>query len=1080
MALDYQAIRRDNERRYGTDIGRIGPMLLADRYDDRTHFIFELLQNAEDALARRSGWRETRSVSFDLNEHTLRVSHFGQPFDEANVRGICGIAESTKDLTAIGRFGIGFKSVYAFTDRPEVHSGAEDFGIESFVWPVAASQVERGPEETVILIPLRNGDAAGHAEIAAGLGRVGASSLLFLRQIEEVRWSVEGGRSGVYLRDAREVTSGVRRVTVVGQSQGQVDVDQEWLVFSRALTADDGLLAGHVEIAWSMMQDTEDDRERIRRIEQSPLVVFFPTVVDTHLGFLVQGPYRTTPSRDNVPRHDVWNQRCLQETAELLVESLRWLRDHSLLETGALRCLPLERVKFIEGSMFAPLFDATRNALANEPLLPSFGGGHAAARSAMLARTQELRELFSASQLTALLSSDEELTWLSGDISQDRTPELRQYLMRELDIAEVTPETILQRIDAAFLVAQTDAWILRLYEFLNGQSAMLQRAAALPLIRLADGKHVKALASDQPQAFLPGTIETSFPTVRTAVCKTEAARAFLRSLGLAEPDPVDDVVLNVLPRYRTDEVNVSDADYETDMRRILTAFATDSKGQREKLLIALRETPFVMAVYAGDAQQYVAKPGGIYLATDRLKELFAGVPGVLLADARYPCLRGEDVRDLLEPCGAVRYLRPIEDNSLSRDERRDLRHQAGHAETSGYNDHIADWMLLGLESLLATLPKLGIDGVRARARLLWEELVHLEERRGKGAFTGEYTWTHYGSYRATFDAAFVRLLNATEWVPDQHGQLQRPELVLFDSLGWKPSPFLLSKIRFKPPLIDQLAKEAGIEPGLLDLLKRLGVTSETDLRARLGMKDEPISNDGATQSEVGEALANLLGGTPQLTPPIPDPAGPEPAPSRGDRGGDAAGGDAGSAGGRTQGGSGHGSGYSGGKAKGSGQGGGKGTRGSVGGRPFISYVGAHPAAEEPDPDGLDHATRMALEEQAIEFILAVEPGLQRTPALNPGFDLFESGADGQPARWVEVKAMTGSLHDRPVGLSYTQFECAQKRGEGYWLYVVEHAGGERARVVPIQDPAGKARTFTFDHGWLGVAELDDEPEHQQD
>jgi hypothetical protein len=39
MASDYNAIRADNERRYGTDIGRIGPMLLADGYDDRTHFI---------------------------------------------------------------------------------------------------------------------------------------------------------------------------------------------------------------------------------------------------------------------------------------------------------------------------------------------------------------------------------------------------------------------------------------------------------------------------------------------------------------------------------------------------------------------------------------------------------------------------------------------------------------------------------------------------------------------------------------------------------------------------------------------------------------------------------------------------------------------------------------------------------------------------------------------------------------------------------------------------------------------------------------------------------------------------------
>jgi len=36
MASNYQAICEDNRRQYGTDIGRIGPMLLADRYDDRT------------------------------------------------------------------------------------------------------------------------------------------------------------------------------------------------------------------------------------------------------------------------------------------------------------------------------------------------------------------------------------------------------------------------------------------------------------------------------------------------------------------------------------------------------------------------------------------------------------------------------------------------------------------------------------------------------------------------------------------------------------------------------------------------------------------------------------------------------------------------------------------------------------------------------------------------------------------------------------------------------------------------------------------------------------------------------------
>ena len=58
------------------------------------------------------------------------------------------------------------------------------------------------------------------------------------------------------------------------------------------------------------------------------------------------------------------------------------------------------------------------------------------------------------------------------------------------------------------------------------------------------------------------------------------------------------------------------------------------------------------------------------------------------------------------------------------------------------------------------------------------------------------------------------------------------------------------------------------------------------------------------------------------------------------------------------------------------------------------------------------------------------------------------------------------------GLSRTQFECARERGADYWLYVVERAGDEDARMMHIQDPVGRARTFTFDQGWLDVAEPD--------
>ena len=141
-------------------------------------------------------------------------------------------------------------------------------------------------------------------------------------------------------------------------------------------------------------------------------------------------------------------------------------------------------------------------------------------------------------------------------------------------------------------------------------------------------------------------------------------------------------------------------------------------------------------------------------------------------------------------------------------------------------------------------------------------------------------------------------------------------------------------------------------------------------------------------------------------------------------------------------------------------------------RTFVSYIAAsHKDDSEPDPDGLTQEERYALEASAIQRIRNEESALNGTPFNNPGFDLEERGPDGRTIKWVEVKAMKGTLDDRPVGISKTQFEWARKHREKFWLYVVENAGEpEKSRVVRIQDPVGKAQTFTFDRGWISVAD----------
>ena len=200
MPADYQKIREENIARYGWDTAVLD--LLGQLYSERTHFIFELIQNAEDAGATE--------LAFELFEDRLVLRHDGRPFTEADVRGVCGVGQSGKsgDLTAIGQFGIGFKSVYAYTRTPRIHSGSEHFRIESFVRPVAEPEAAAGrAAETLFVFPFDHDTvpaAVATREIGAALGAVEPRILLFLRNIERLRTGGPGAEGSVVERSAVE------------------------------------------------------------------------------------------------------------------------------------------------------------------------------------------------------------------------------------------------------------------------------------------------------------------------------------------------------------------------------------------------------------------------------------------------------------------------------------------------------------------------------------------------------------------------------------------------------------------------------------------------------------------------------------------------------------------------------------------------------------------------------------------------------------------------------------------------------------------------------------------------------------
>ena len=288
---------------------------------------------------------------FDFSLTDLNLDILVRRFNEEDVKGVSDVLKGTKkdDVAQIGKFGIGFKSVYAFTASPEIHSGDEHFVIKRYIRPEAkapdpACQIAKG--ETVFVFPFDHAKlskADAFELILDKLQELGPRVLLFLRRIDEIEWRVElDGEKGQYLKESDPVNGCkiAHRVTVIGQKDGEEEEDENWLIFERPVSVPNTSGQVSVEVGFRLETNAKDE-ESIGKIDRSPLVVYFPTEKDTKLGFLMQGPYRTTPARDNIHRHDEWNKNLIKETAELVVESLRQLKEMGLLSVSLLGALPI-------------------------------------------------------------------------------------------------------------------------------------------------------------------------------------------------------------------------------------------------------------------------------------------------------------------------------------------------------------------------------------------------------------------------------------------------------------------------------------------------------------------------------------------------------------------------------------------------------------------------------------------------------------------------------------------------------------------------------------------------------------------
>ncbi|MEL6180491.1 MAG: hypothetical protein AAFS10_16145, partial [Myxococcota bacterium] len=363
-------------------------------YTDPGHFLIELLQNAEDAEA--TCWR----LLFEARR--VVVWHNGTPFNTKDVVGVTSIGQTTKRKQQIGFFGVGFKSVYEVTDRPQIYSDVYQFEIADVSIPKVLLErpAELPQEGTVLVLPLRDpSDPVRSPQALFAKARALDPVVLFtLRNIKaielELRLPGEPPQHHIIRESLEDNLSAIRQ-----EPEGWVHT---YAVQDDEYHYDGGRReAGRADRTLVMVGVRLDD-DRIPRPldpEDSTLYSYLPTAEHSGLRFFIQGHFDVPVDRERLTPDSPWNTWILTQVPTQLarlgtqiIGAQPTAQRRREIAQGLLHVLPLESE--LGPPILRSMLSHLPQAFATIPLVPCTDGQLHAPPSVFLPENPALAALF--------------------------------------------------------------------------------------------------------------------------------------------------------------------------------------------------------------------------------------------------------------------------------------------------------------------------------------------------------------------------------------------------------------------------------------------------------------------------------------------------------------------------------------------------------------------------------------------------------------------------------------------------------------------------------------------------------------
>ncbi|WP_298359414.1 sacsin N-terminal ATP-binding-like domain-containing protein, partial [Runella sp.] len=787
---------------------------VVEKYSDQAHFIYELLQNANDAKATKSSFQlTTQGLYFKHNGKILFSVSNPDTEDQdkenntlGHINSITAIANSNKTESSIGKFGVGFKAVFQYTETPHIYDPNFQFKIERFIIPVKLENdlADRQTDETAFYFPFNKPEMSAqkaHSDILEKLKKL-VFPTLFLSSLQEVVWKAEAG-TGEYTKKSskqKQANDITYEIIELYQQIGLNQTKENLYLFTRSTE----------EIHTYSIGYFLDEKDKLTP-KQFSAFCFFPTKETTNLNFILHAPFLLTDSREGIHRSKEHNSSMVKLLSKLAADSLIILKELNLITDDIFETIPYRNIKYGNDNFFSQFYTTIKEKLQTEEILPAKGETFANKPNAYWADSPDLANLFTNEQLAELVKN-QNAKWVFSTIGRTKDKEITDYIdggserswdKKEPNLIKANMDfenKIADLVTSNFIKNQSNEWLHTFYEYLSERKSYQDKFKTKPIFKDTQENAIPAFEQNGKELhgilFLPlDELNSTYKTIDPELLKNKKTKEFIEKFGIKKPSLKDEIYNHIFPLYDTDEGIDTQPHFELFFKY------WKEEGRPEDFINLIRDKSFILYKTNDDETRFRGEARDIYYPTSDLEKYFETKPDTKFVDleAYHGFITDGKEQQILKE-----FLLKLGVSEKVRVKRKEtywnnyVIFSASHGwHVRGINGFDKDIVVDGLEEVL---PNINFDN----SKFIWNKIVKIHSNCILGTIEKSTRQDYNHSTKTVqYSENFGKILKERKWLLNKNREFVAPSEICISQLadGYEINVELERILAFKPTVV---------------------------------------------------------------------------------------------------------------------------------------------------------------------------------------------------------------------------------------------------------------------------------------